>query len=83
MASAAPGAGTKISEQSIGPCSRTASATVLKTGTPKAVSPPRPGVQPATTFVPYSMQRSVWKPPSRPVMPCTRTRVSLLTRMLK
>jgi NADH-quinone oxidoreductase subunit D len=34
------------------------------------------------TFVPYSMQRSAWKPPSRPVMPWTRTRVSLLTSTL-
>src|SRR4051812_22467722 len=70
-------------EQSIGPASSTASATVLNTGTPNAFSPARPGVTPATTFVPYSIDLSVWNPPSRPVIPCTRTRVSALTRMLK
>ena len=82
IASAANGGGTKISAHSA-PVSRTASFTVLNTGTPCSVfSPPRPGVTPPTTFVPYSMQRCVWKLPSFPVMPCTRTRVSLLTRTL-
>ena len=73
-ASAANGAGTKIRAQfaSVLP---TASATVLKTATPSASSPPRPGVTPATTFVPYSMHRRVWNDPSFPVIPCTRSRV--------
>ena len=61
---------------------RTASFTVSNTGTPSAVSPPRPGVTPATTFVPYSMQRRVWKLPSLPVMPWTTRRVLESTRML-
>src|SRR3990172_9313526 len=60
----------------------TAAATVSNTGTPSDVSPPRPGVTPATTLVPYSMQRCVWKAPSRPVMPWTRRRVWEPTRML-
>ena len=44
--------------------------------------PPRPGVTPATTFVPYSTIWPVWNVASRPVMPCTSSRVSLPTRML-
>jgi len=68
-ASAQKAAGTKISEQ-LALASSTASWTVLNTGTLSSkVSPPRPGVTPATTLVPYSMQRRVWKLPSRPVMP--------------
>ena len=54
IASGAPAAaGTKISDV-FAPVSRTASATVSKTGTvpSRAVWPPLPGVTPATTFVP-------------------------------
>ena len=79
-ASAAKAAGTKMRAQ-LAPVAATPSATVSKTGTPSAVSPPRPGVTPATTFVPYSMQRRVWKDPSLPVMPWTRRRVWLPTRI--
>ena len=54
IASAAPGGGTKMSETSA-PVAATAWATVLKTGTfPSNFSPPRPGVTPETTLVPYS-----------------------------
>ena len=63
--------------------SRTASATVLKTGTvPSNFCPPRPGVTPATTFVPYSSICFVWNDPSRPVMPCTTRRVPWSMKML-
>ena len=54
MASAAANGGTKMAA-ALAPVSRTASATVLKTGTPRCVVPPLPGVMPATTLVPYSM----------------------------
>src|SRR5262245_63652630 len=60
----------------------TASATVLNTGTPATDLPSPPGVTPATTFVPYSTIWVVWNDPSRPVIPCTSSRVCLLTRML-
>ena len=54
IASAAPGAGTKIIV-ALQPVFARASDAVLKTGTlPSHVSPPRPGVTPATMFVPYS-----------------------------
>ncbi len=53
------------------PVSRTASATVLNTGTrpSTAIWPPLPGVMPATTWVPYSSMCREWNSPSRPVMP--------------
>ena len=54
IASAAADGGTKIAAASA-PFGRTASATVLKTGTPRCVVPPLPGVMPATTLVPYSI----------------------------
>ena len=83
MASAANAGGTKMSE-TLARVSATACSTVLYTGTesPNMV-PPRPGVTPATRLVPYSRHRSAWKLPSRPVMPCTNSRVFLSTRMLK
>ena len=53
--SAAPAAGTKITETLQALCWR-ASHTVSNTGTlPSNSWPPFPGVTPATTFVPYSM----------------------------
>ena len=56
---------------------RTASATVLKTGTlPSNVWPPFPGVTPATTLVPYSIIWRAWNDPSRPVMPWMTRRVA-------
>ena len=45
------------------------------TGTPNTVCPALPGVTPATTFVPYSRISFVRARPSRPVIPCTRTRL--------
>src|SRR5215213_4867828 len=66
----------------LGAVSATASATVSKTGAPATLLPLPPGVTPETTFVPYSTICSVWNEPSRPVMPCTSTRVSRSTRML-
>ncbi len=51
IASAANGGGTKITD-ALAPVSRTASATVLKTGQPSCVVPPLPGVTPPTTWVP-------------------------------
>src|SRR5437867_8609994 len=81
IASAAAGGGTKISAQSA-PSRAAASATVFQTAKPSCVVPPLPGVTPPTTVVPYSLQRAAWKAPSRPVMPCTTTRVFSSTRML-
>src|SRR3954466_7084002 len=69
--------------ETFGRVAATASSTVLKTGTPCSVSPPLPGVTPATTFVPYSIICFAWKLPSRPVIPWTSRRVSLLTRIAK
>src|SRR5207244_9089560 len=81
IASAAYGGGTKISEQSA-PVLSTASSTLLNTGQPSCVVPPFPGVTPPTIWVPYSAQALAWNVPSRPVRPCTMTRVDLSTRML-
>ena len=68
MASAAPPAGTKIMV-ALAPVAFTASAQVSKTGTPSAVSPPRPGVTPPTRLVPYALHCSEWNAPALPVMP--------------
>src|ERR671917_1503440 len=81
MASGANRAGTKMIA-TFGAVSATASATVSKTGAPATLLPLPPGVTPETTLVPYSIICSVWNEPSRPVMPCTNTRVSRSTRML-
>src|SRR5690606_32811590 len=43
--------------------------------------PPLPGVTPATTDVPYSSESRAWRAPKLPVMPCTRTLVSGVTRI--
>ncbi len=52
MASAAKGGGTKM-QAAFAPCSRTARRTEWKMGTwPWNLVPPRPGVTPATSFVP-------------------------------
>src|SRR4030095_13238225 len=66
----------------VAPVPFTASATVSNTGRFRCFSPPRPGVTPPTTLVPYLMLCSVWKVPCWPVKPCTITLVFLLTRML-
>ena len=58
IASAAKGAGTKIPE-AVAPVAWTASATVLKIGTPRCEAPPLPGLVPPTTFVPSSCICSV------------------------
>src|ERR1700694_4963926 len=81
MASAANGGGTKTAAV-LAPASSTASATVLKTGTPRWVVPPLPGLTPATTLVPNACICSVWKVPSRPVMPWTTGRVGGAMRVL-
>src|SRR5438128_2550790 len=63
--------------------SRTASLTVLNTGTfSSKICPPRPGVTPATTFVPYAIERRACWLPSPPVIPCTSRRVFSSTRTL-
>src|ERR1019366_6911940 len=81
MASAAPGGGTKITV-ALAPVLATASLTVLKMGQPSCVVPPLPGVTPPTTCVPYACEALAWNVPSRPVSPCTTSRVDLSTRML-
>src|SRR4051812_41932579 len=68
--------------ETLAPVADTASLTVSNTGTPATFLPLPPGVTPDTTFVPYSTIWVVWNEPSRPVMPCTRSRVCLSTRML-
>ncbi len=68
IASAANGGGTKIIV-ALAPVCSTASATVSKTGTPRVVVPPRPGVVPPTRFVPYAWHCSAWNAPALPVMP--------------
>src|SRR5262245_3310931 len=81
MASAVNAGGTKIMAAST-PSFSTASKTVSKTGTPKVVWPPFPGVTPATSLVPYSMQFLEWNSPTLPVMPWQTTLVFLLINML-
>ena len=76
MASAANGGGTKITV-AFAPVLSTASCTVLKIGQPSCVVPPLPGVTPPTTCVPYAAQALAWNVPSRPVSPCTISRVDL------
>src|ERR1700751_1068054 len=66
--------------ETLAPVSLTASPAVLKTGQPACVVPPVPGVTPPTTVVPYSAQPLAWKVPSRPVIPCTISRVFLSTK---
>src|SRR5262245_7314755 len=87
MASAAPGGGTNTM-LAFAPVLRTASATVLNTGSvffdcgPSQVLPPRPGVTPPTNFDPYSKHWSVWNVPDLPVIPWQITLVFASTRML-
>src|SRR5262245_30468491 len=81
MASGAKAGGTKMPD-AVAPVAPTASATVLKTGTPTCVVPPLPGLVPPTRFVPICFICSAWKEPSRPVMPWTITRVVRSRRML-
>src|ERR1700676_4239021 len=82
IASAANGGGTKIIDASAS-VSETASETVLNTCTFSCFVPPLPGVTPAITVVPYSIICCAWKPPSRPVRPCTTTRVfSLISTLI-
>src|SRR6185436_7799480 len=74
--------GTKMHETSAA-SAFTAWATVSKIGTFSSKRwPPRPGVTPATTLVPYWMHARAWSDPNSPVMPWKTTLVSLLTRML-
>src|SRR3990172_3793616 len=66
----------------LAPVALIASTTVLKTGTPSTREPDFPGVTPPTIFVPYSSICLVWKAPTEPVIPWTRTLVSLSMKML-
>src|SRR5581483_2918444 len=80
------GGGTKIIV-AFAPVAFTASSTVLKTGQPSCVVPPLPGVTPPTTMstpncLEYSEHPFAWNVPSRPVIPCTISRVFLSTRTL-
>src|SRR5688572_8416503 len=81
MTAPAANAGGTYTTDVSAPVSATASSIALKIGTflpfgPSKVWPPFPGVTPATTCVPaYSIICRAWKEPSRPVMPCTTTRV--------
>src|SRR6185295_2513966 len=75
-ASAANAGGTKITD-ALAPVFCTASATVSKIGHPSWVVPPLPGVTPPTTVVPYAAACFAWNVPSRPVKPCTSSRVDL------
>ena len=69
--------------EAFAPVSLTACKTVSKTGTlPSNFSPPRVGVTPPTTCVPYSIICFAWNEPAPPVMPWTRSLVFLSTRML-
>src|SRR5262249_8277560 len=78
--SAAAAAGTNTID-ALHPVFWRASQTVSNTGTlPSNICPPLPGVTPATTFVPYSMQCRVWNAPALPVIPCTTSRVFLPTK---
>ncbi len=47
----------------VAPVSFTASATEAKTGMPSISSPPRLGLVPPTTLVPYALLRRPWKSP--------------------
>ena len=79
--SAAKGAGTKMM-LACAPVTSTASLTVLKTGLPRCVAPPLPGVTPPTTWVPYSIISLAWKVPIWPVNPWTMTGVFSSIKML-
>jgi hypothetical protein len=69
--------------EQLAPVLPTASATELNTGTRSSnCCPPLPGVTPATTRVPYSSICRAWNAPSRPVIPCTTSRVEESTKML-
>src|SRR5436309_1060997 len=81
IASPAASGGTKMSAQ-FAPSLATASVTVFHTAKPSWVVPPLPGVTPPTIAVPYSRHRAAWNAPSRPVIPCTTTRVERSTRTL-
>ena len=58
--SVATAGGTKMPLTSA-PVSSTASATLLKTGRPRCVAPPLPGVTPPTIVVPVFIASSAWK----------------------
>src|ERR1700740_1868852 len=71
--------GTKIIAV-LGCACSTACAQLSNTGIPSRSCPHLPGVTPATTLVPERRLLSVWKDPSRPVMPATARRVFSSTR---
>ena len=59
MASAAARGGTEMND-AVAPVAFTASATEAKTGMPSISSPPRLGLVPPTTLVPYALLRRPW-----------------------
>ena len=81
MASAANAGGTKM-PATLASVAATASATVSKTGTPLRSPPPLPGDTPATMLVPNARICSVWKLPSRPVIPWITTLLERSTSTL-
>jgi hypothetical protein len=68
MASAANGGGTKM-QLALAPVAAMACSTVSNMGTPRTSLPPRPGVTPPTTLVPYLMHCFGVELPGLPVMP--------------
>ena len=79
--SAATGGGTKMPLTSA-PVSATASATLSKTGRPRWVVPPLPGVTPPTICVPVFIASSAWNVACWPVKPWMMTFESLSTKTL-
>ena len=74
----ASGPGTRITSESIGPWAAQASLTVLYTGISHTFCPARPGVTPATRWVPVSSMFRAMNCPNRPVIPWIRTFVPFL-----
>src|SRR6516165_1885139 len=82
MASAAPLGGTLMND-AVAPVSFTTSATDAYTGMPSISSPPRLGLVPPTTLVPYALLRRPWKRPWLVgLMPWITTLVVSSTKML-
>ena len=77
-----PSGGMNSTETS-NPTSRIASRALACTGTPQCSVPAFFGFTPATMRVPYSRIRSVQNVPCLPVMPCTSTRWSPRTIIMR
>src|SRR5690349_23976407 len=65
----------------VAPVLAIASRAVSNTGNPKCFSPPRPGVTPPTSLVPYAKHCSECSVPCLPVKPWQMTLVFLFTRI--